>query len=232
MDNNKTARLAGFLYLVIIITGIFDLKVIPDRLIVNGNAVATYANIVRSETLFRLGIATGLVSNILWLLLPLVLYKLLRPVNQTYALLMVILAELIVPISFVNILNKFDVLTVIGNAGLIRTFGIEKLQAQVLLYLQFYDNGNQIAEIFWGLWLLPFGYLVYRSGFLPRILGMVLMLGCIGYLVDFVGDFFFKGYENTGISFYATLPAGLGELAICLWMLILGVKKINRPSSP
>ena len=224
ISSKKTARIAGLLYLVVVLTGIFHLLYVPSRLIVSGNASATVNNIIASETLFRLSILGGLICYTFFLLLPLVLYKLFKPVNKNYSLLMVILVIVSVPVSFINMLNKFAVLSLISKASYLQVFETGKLQAEVLLYLNFYNNGNQIASIFWGLWLLPFGYLVFKSGFLPKILGILLMVGCFSYLFDFLGDFLFPGYGQMKISTFVTLPGSIGEIGICLWLLIMGIK--------
>ena len=224
VSNKKTARIAGLVYLIVVLSGIFHLVYVPSRLIVRGNASATFNNIVSSETLFRLSIMGGLICYTFFLLLPLVLYKLLKPVNKTYSLLMVILVVVSIPISFINMLNKFAILSLISKADYLKVFEMDKLQAQVLLYLNFYNNGNQIASIFWGLWLFPFGYLVFKSGFLPKILGILLMVGCFSYLIDFIGDFLFPAYGQMGISTFVTLPGSIGEIGICLWLLIMGAK--------
>ncbi len=92
-----------------------------------------------------------------------------------------------------------------------------------MLSLDAYRNGLLVSEIFWGLWLLPFGYLVFKSGFLPRILGILLMMGCFGYLIDFFGSALFPGYAASILASYATLPASLGEIGTCLWLLIVGM---------
>lgn len=119
------------------------------------------------------------------LLLPIALYKLLKPVNEFYAKLMVLLAITSVPISFINIQNKFAVLSII-DVEKFKAFTNEQLQSQVMFYLKQYDNGILMVSVFWGLWLFPFGYLVYKSGFLPKILGVFLMVGCFGYLINFL----------------------------------------------
>ncbi len=141
---------------------------------------------------------------------------------------MVIFAVVSVPISFINLLNKFAVLTLVSKADYLKVFEADKLQAQVLLYLHFSNNGNQIAGIFWGLWLFPFGYLVFKSGFLPKILGILLMAGCFGYLIDFIVGFLFSNYSETGISTFMTLPGSIGEIGICLWLLIIGTKDSRK----
>lgn len=230
MDSKKKiARIAGVLYLIVVLSGIFHLMYVPSKLIESDNPSVTISNIIASETLFRLGILGGLICYTSFLLLPLVLYKLLGPVNKTLAVLMVTLAVVSVPISFVNMLNKFAVLTLLSKAKYLSVFEADKLQAQVLLFLDYYRNGNQIASIFWGLWLFPFGYLVFKSGFLPKILGIFLMAGCFGYIIDFMGSFLFSKYNETGISTLLTLPGSLGEIGICLWLLIIGIKDKRLP---
>ena len=225
MDSNKkTARIAGLLYLTVVLTGIFHLMYVPSRLIVWDNASVTFNNILESESLFRLGIVAGIVCYTTFLILPFVLYKLLHQVHKTIAIGMVILAVISVPISLINLLNKVNVLTLIGKAQYLQAIGTDELQAQVLLYLDFYNNGMKIASLFWGLWLLPFGYLVFKSGFLPKLLGIFLMAGCFGYLTNFIGGFLIPNYGDLGISRMISLPASIGEIGICLWLLIIGVR--------
>lgn len=223
-SNKKTARIAGLLYLVVVVTGIFNLAYVPGKLIVWDDATATFNNITNSETLFRLGMLSAIICYIFFLFLPLTLYKLLNTVNKNHALAMVILAVVSVPISLVNLLHKYEILNLISKADYLKIFGTEQLQAQVLLHLQAYNNGNQIASIFWGLWLFPFGYLVFKSGFLPKILGVLLIAGCFSYLIKFVGHFLLPGYDETAISGFITLPASIGEIGTCLWLLIMGAK--------
>jgi len=224
-SNKTTARIAGLLYLGIVLTGIFSLMYVPTKLIVFGNASLTYQNITSSEKLFRLGIISGLLCYTFFLFLPLVLYKLLNHVNRYYALLMVLLAVLSVPIFFLNIQNEFSILTLIRSGE--TDFGLTKQQVQsdVLFYYHQYNNGMRIVHIFSGLWLFPFGYLVFKSGMLPKILGILLMLGCLGYLINFTGNTLFEHYSELGISSYVSLPASIGEIGTCLWLLIMGAKE-------
>ena len=219
-----TARIAGFLYLMVVLTGIFSLMYVPSKLIVSDNASLTFNNIASSETLFRLGIVSGLACYTFFLFLLLALYKLLKPVNESYAKLMVLLAFVSVPMFFINVQNLFTVLSLVNGADYLNVLPAEQLHPQVLLYLDQYDNGMRIVHIFSGLWLFPFGYLVFKSGFLPRVLGILLMLGCFGYLINFLGHTLISDYSKTGISSYISLPASLGEIGTCLWLLIMGVK--------
>ncbi len=224
LSNKKLARIAGLFYLSVVITGIFSLAYVPSKLIVADNAILTYKSIASSETLFRFGIVTGLLCYTFFLFLPLVLYKLLKPVNENYARLMLLLAVLSVPIFFLNIQNEFTVLSLVHNTN--KHFGLsaEQVQSQVMLHLDQYKNGMRIVHIFSGLWLFPFGYLVFKSGFLPKILGILLMLGCFGYIINFVGHTLIHNYAKIGISSYISLPARFGEFGTCLWLLIIGAK--------
>ncbi|WP_080778412.1 DUF4386 domain-containing protein [Chryseobacterium phocaeense] len=221
---NKTARQAGFLYLIVVLTGLFSLMYVPSKLIVREDPALTFQQIFQSSQLFRLSIAGSMICYIAFTLLPLVLYRLLKDVNGAYAKLMVILALISIPISFLNLQNKFSVLTIVEGAGYLKAFNAEQLQAQVMFLLNSYNKGILIVQIFWGLWLLPFGYLVCKSGFLPRILGVFLMLGCVGYVLNVLGRTIIPDFSDYAISGYITLPASIGEIGMCLWLLIGGVK--------
>jgi hypothetical protein len=223
--NKDTARLAGFLYLIVVVTGIFSLAYVPSKLIVWNDAAKTVQQITASESLFRLSLVSSAICYIAFLLLPFVLYKLLNSVNEIAAKLMIVLSVVSVPISMLNLQNKYSVLTLLNGKNYLSVFSEQELQSQIMQLLENYDNGILILQIFWGLWLFPFGYLVYKSGFLPRILGALLMLGCCGYLISFVGNTMMQNYGDTFISGYARIPASLGEIGSCLWLLIRGVNE-------
>lgn len=137
---------------------------------------------------------------------------------------MVILAVVSVPISYLNIANYMDVISTIDNVDYSRLFTREQLDLEIMSLLASYDNGNKVVYIFWGLWLFPFGYLVYKSRFLPKFLGIMLMLGCFGYLMDFVGYFLFDGYGKTLFATIVGIPSSIGEIGICFWLLVVGIK--------
>ena len=221
----KTARLAGLYYLIVVLTGILSLAYIPSKIVVWDNPARTWQNITGHESLFRVGIVCGIVCYIFFLLLPLALYRLLRGINESAAKLMVLFAVVSAPISFINIQHKLTVLSLIENPSYLKAFSLDQLQSQVLFYLNQFENGNLMASIFWGLWLFPFGYLVYRSGLIPRIVGVLLMLGCFGYLTNSLGEIFIKDYTAMGMSSYISLPASIGEIGSCLWLLIFGIKE-------
>lgn len=223
--NKNTARLAGFIYLIVVITGIFSLAYVPSKLIVWGDAAKTFQQISTSETLFRMSLLSGAICYVAFLILPFVLYRLLNRVNEIAAKLMIILSVVSVPISMLNLQNKYAVLTLLNNADYLKIFSEQQIQSQTMFLLENYDKGILIVSIFWGLWLFPFGYLVYKSGFLPRIFGILLMLGCCGYLINFVGHTLMSDYSEFGVSKFAGIPAALGEIGTCLWLLIRSINE-------
>jgi Domain of unknown function (DUF4386) len=210
------ARLAGFLYLLVNLPAPFALIYLPSRLIVSGDAGATANNIMASESLFRLGIVSILLNSIANIFLVLALWQLLKVVNKNMASLMVIFSLVAVPIGMLSELNNLAVLLLLSGADYLKVFSGEQLQALAYLFLRLHTQGYNIALIFWGLWLFPMGYLVFKSGFLPRILGILLMIACFGYVIQSFAAFL--GY-NLSIIFYT----GWGELLLLMWLLIKGV---------
>jgi hypothetical protein len=223
----QTARLAGFIYLLVVIFGLISLMYIPGRLIRWDNAEVTLQQLKDHTTLFRFGILSNIICYTAFLLLPLVLYRLFKPVNATLSALMVLLAVVSVPLSFAHLQNKFAILTLLeaSTGGNLLQLS---LQEQVMFYLKQFENGNLVLQTFWGLWLFPFGYLIVRSGMVPKILGILLMLGCMGYLVNMTGNILFPFYSTWGISGFVRLPASLGEIGTCLWLLIAGAKPYKK----
>lgn len=228
MQTRKLARISGLLYLGVILTGLVSLMYVPNKLIVWNNASLTFQNITTNESLFRLGILSGLACYLFFLVLSLVLYKLLKPVNESFAKLMVLFVVLGVSIFFINVQNELTVLSLVTDPNYLKIFSTEQIQSQVLLYLNQYDSGMSIAHIFSGLWLFPFGYLVFKSGFLPKILGILLILGCFGYLINFIGFTLFKNYSELEIAKFVNLPASIGEIGTCLWLIIIGAKEKEK----
>ena len=211
------ARLAGFLYLLTVPLGVFNFLYIPSNLIVSGDAVTTAQNIMASESLFRLGIVGNLFTFIANIFLVLALYQLLKVVNKNMASLMVIFMLVAAPIAMLNELNQIAVLQLLSGADYLKVFSVEQLQAGAYLFLRLHAQGLNIAQIFWGLWFFPIGYLVFKSGFLPKILGILLMIGCFGYVIQSIAAFL-----GTNISLI--FLTSWGELLFLAWLLIKGVK--------
>jgi hypothetical protein len=218
----KTARIAGFWYLLMAITGPIGLLYVPSKLIVPGDAAATANNIMASESLFRIGIVSNLLCQLAFIFLVLALYRLLKGVNQQHASLMVALVLVAVPIAFLNMLNPLAALLLLNGAGFLTVFEPNQLHALVMIFLNLQEHGNIIAQIFWGLWLFPFGWLVIKSGFFPRILGVLLIIACFGYLAHSLTFLLFPHYEAI-VSSYATMSEAIGEFSMVLWLLIKGV---------
>jgi hypothetical protein len=215
------ARVAGLLYLSLLPFDVFGLLYVPSVLIVPGDAARTAGNILASESLFRLGIVSVLVGHILEILVPLALYRVLKPVNRDLALLMVILSLVATPIVMLNELNNFGILFLLGGAGSLKVLTADQIHVLVSLLLNLHASGLSIIGLFWGLWLFPMGYLVFTSGFLPRILGVLLIIGGFGYLIQSFTAFLFPNLEAA----IAMLPVltSWGELLFPLWLVIRGV---------
>ena len=221
MSIDSLARLSGFVYLLLILTGIYGLVYVPAVLFDWSSPTTTTSNILDNEMTFRLAVAAEIACYICFIFLPLLLYKLLRGVNQDAALLMVILALLSIPLAFAQVTKHLDVLLLVKEPAYLKALTTDVVQATMMLKLASFNNGILVSYIFSGLWLLPFGYLVYHSGFLPRILGILLMLACFGYLIEFVGKFIFSLSQ---IPWYISIPSSLGEFGICLWLLMFGAR--------
>ena len=229
MDSVKQkARRAGLLYLLMGITAPIGLMVVPGRLIVVGNAAATADRIRDAEWLLRLGIATELFHQALAIFLVLALYRLFKEVDERLSVLTVILGALVsVPIMFVNVLNQVAALTLVSGAPFLAPFDGRQLDALAYLFLRLHSRGIDIASIFWGLWLFPFGALVIRSGFIPRVLGVLMMIAGVGYLAAAFTTLVLPQFERFVNRF--ALIMEMGELPIMVWLLIWGARE--RPAS-
>jgi hypothetical protein len=217
----SVARMAGLIYLVLIISGIFGLVYMPATLIDWSNPLATVTQIKAQEMFFRLGVVADVICFVCFIFLPLVLYKLLAWVNREAAILMVVLALISIPLTLVNLVKLIDVLTLLSGHTYLAAIDGAQLHAQVMYLLVSFNNNTLIANIFWGAWLFPFGYLVVMSGILPRVLGGLLILGGLGYLAEFIMKFIFS---QESVPFWIGLPGTLGEFGICLWLLIMGAR--------
>ena len=221
-SNQKTARIAGILYLLMAVFSAFSLVYVDSKFYVPGNAAATASNIQTSEWLFRLGFVSNLVGQIIFLFLVHYLYKLLNSVDKDNARLMVILVIASVPVTMLNQLSQFASVLLLNEAEHVSAFNSIQLQAISMVFYDLHKMGIYIAEIFWGLWLLPFGILVFKSGFFPKWLGVLLVLGGIGYLIECLVQFLFPEYKTIGHA--AVAISGLAEFAFIFWLFIKGVK--------
>jgi hypothetical protein len=221
MSKQQLARVAGVIYLVLAVCAGFSELFVRSSVTVAGDAAATADNIRASATLFRIAFVTDVVNVACFILLALALYVLLAPVNQRIASTFVIFSAIAVAIMGVNMLNHAGALAVATDPTYATALGAGSADALALLFLDLHGHGYLIAQIFFGGWLLPLGYLVYKSGYFPRVLGIMLMIGCFGYLADLVATYLSPGFESS-LSPYLLLPAALAEISVLLWLLVKG----------
>ena len=226
----KQARTAGVLYFLVLLIAPIGLVYVPGKLYVRENATATADHIRNSELLLRIGISSELIHEVLWVFVVLALYRLLKPVNENQARQMLILGALVsVPIVFLNVLNEIAAMLLVSGAEFLAVFNREQLDALALLFYRLHGQGLNVVSIFWGLWLFPFGTLVIRSGFIPPLLGLLLILAGTGYVASSFTTLLLPGFEGTVDRIAAILE--YGELPIILYLLIWGAKPPRGPMS-
>jgi len=214
----KIARIAGILYLAIAILAPLGDMVFRADLIVPGDVAATASNIMASEGQYRLGFVSDLITQTVHVFLALFLFKLLKPVNKNHAVLLAVLGLVSVPITMLNELNQIVPLLLLNGAETLTGFTAGQLQTLATLFLDLRVQGVSISYIFWGLWLFPMGYLIFKSGYIPKILGVLMIIAGLGYLIEFVLFFLFPQLDASIIMF-----TFWGEVLLPLWLLIKGV---------
>jgi hypothetical protein len=226
----KQSRIAALLYIVNALPAPFALLYVPSVLIVRGDAAATASNIRDSEALLRLGMAGELFSATVVIFAMFAFYHLFKAVSQRHAMAMMILMLISVPISYLNVLNDLAALTLArGPAFLSAVFDKAQLDALVLFFLRLHNQGFILAQIFWGLWLFPFGIAVMRSGFIPRFVGIATIIAGCGYVISSLVSLFLPASAQ-GIGNLAMI-LGAGELAF-FWLLIWGAKDQSQKERP
>ncbi|HSU88708.1 MAG TPA: DUF4386 domain-containing protein [Terriglobia bacterium] len=225
----KAARIAGFVYLAMILVAPFSLLYVPGKLIVRDNATATAENILAHETLFRLSIFGDLIGHVIFICLGIALYRLLSNVNKTWAALMVGFVLVSAAVGFLDTLNNIAAVIFFRGAEFLSVFDQAQREALGMFFIKLHNQGIFMDEIFWGVWLFPFGWLVYRSGFLPRLIGLWLILACFGW-VSLSGIAIFSPvyYEA---AFKWLQPVFFAEMAFMLWVLIRGANVKALPAA-
>jgi hypothetical protein len=219
----KDARFAGLFYMLMVITGPFVVIYVPGRLFVPGNTAETAANIFANQALFRAFIFVGLFSEMFFIATVLALFRLLKDVGRELATIMVILVLVEAPLAFWGVANQIATLSLLQNSDLLAAFDQAQRNVLATLMITIEGQGSSVSELFWGLWLLPLALLVYRSGFLPRFLGVLLFLNGLAYVASsFTG---ILAPEHAGIVSTITFPILMGEVIFALWLLILGARK-------
>lgn len=219
----KQARTAGLLYFLVLIIAPIGLMYVPGRLYVRGDAAATADRIRACGSLLRIGISSELVHEVIWVFVVLALYRLFKPISETYARQMLILGALVsVPIVFINVLNEIAALMLVSGANFLAVFERRQLDALAFLFFRLHGQGLNVASIFWGAWLLPFGMLVIKSGFIPRLLGFLLIIAGVGYLASSFTTLLLPTYESLVDRIAGVLE--FGELPVIFWLLIWGAR--------
>jgi hypothetical protein len=221
-STQKTARVAGLLYLLVVITGMFSLLYAPTRLFVQGNSAATAHSILANQSFFRWYVLVEIVSELLFVSVALVLYQLLKKVNPVQAAIMVLLVLIPAPIAFQSVANQVSTLAFVRGAEFLSTLDKPQRDAVAMLLFNADNAGILVWVMFWGLWLLPLGMLVFRSGFLPRFLGIWLIVNGIAYVIISLIRLFSPQYAD--LASRISLPALLGEVAFTFWLLLVGAR--------
>jgi hypothetical protein len=221
-DPKKTARLAGLMYLGVIVFGILA-QIIYMSFIAPDDATKTVNNIMDNESLFRASNVIWLISEAFLLLLGLTLYVVLRRVNKNLALLMVLFVAIGVAIESINTLNRFAALELLSGADYLAVYSAEQLNANVMFHLDLWEAGYSIAAIMsFGPWLIPAGYLIYKSGYFPKILGILAMIAGLGIFIEGLQSLILPDLEV--ISLPGALLAVIGEFSVCGWLMVKGAK--------
>lgn len=223
----RTGRIAGALYLLSAVAAGMPLIYVSRKLLVPDDAAKTAANILASEASFRACIVSELIGAITFIFVVGALYLLLREVNKMQASLIVAFVLISVPITFLNVLNEVAALRLLHGDSFLGVVNGAQRDALALLVLNLHGDGASVANIFWGLWLFPFGALVIRSGFIPRILGVLLILNGIALVMVSLTALMLPTHLES-LSRYAVIPE-LGELGMMGWLLIKDVRPLNLP---
>jgi hypothetical protein len=223
LSRKKTAHLAGIYYLVLVISSFYGVMYVPSKIMVKGDAATTMNNLLAHEFLFRTGIFSQLFSSVTFIFLALTLYRLLKTVNESQAKLMVAFVLVQIPVVFLG--EAFNVSAMMVAKGeIMQSLDVSQRQEMTILFLKTYDYGIMLLETFWGLWLIPFGVLCYQSSFIPRLLGILLILGGVAYIVEVFAFLLFPETKAT-ISKGTIIFYSIAEIGTVLWLLIKGVNE-------
>jgi len=224
-ETRKNARIAGLLYLLMVFGGVFTLMYVPGILGAKGTAAETAENILAHQSLVRIDLATSFLTSVLFVCVALVLYRLLKNINPHYAALMAILVIIQTPQMFVSQLLEYGSLQLASGAGILSMIDAPQRDALVVLCQHMNSSCSTLSAWLWGLWLFPLGWLIFHSGFLPRFLGVWLIINGFAYVAQFIIGIFLPDFLNTFLTF--AFPAMLGEAVLTVWLLFLGFRPLQ-----
>jgi len=230
ITQRQAALIAGIAYLMVFIVATLAGAFALDRLIVQGDANTTYHNIMANQSLFRLGLAGFLVVIVFDTIAAWGLYVFLRPVNKSISLTAAWFRLLFVAIFAVNLINHFSILPLVSPADYLKSFGIESLQAQMMQLINAQQTGVHISFMFFGIHILLIGYLIVKSDFIPRMLGIMLLVAAVGYQIDSFAFFLSADYANSKVGFIVAvaIPAITSEFSLTIWLLYKGLKRTEK----
>ena len=209
-------RWAGVVYLFLIATGIFSLAYAPGQYFVRGDAAATFAKLEANLLLFKSAIVAEMACYASFVVLVGLLHRVFRPWSETSALVMLSFVLVSVPISFVAIGEKIAILDLVAQGA--------AQSGAIMSHLSRYSDILRPAEMFWGLWLLPYGLLVLKSRAIPRLFGVALILGCCSYVAGAIVPMFWDGYSTGPIGKFAGIPGSFGEIGGAIWLAVFGAR--------
>jgi hypothetical protein len=221
VSQRTVARMAGLLYLIYIVTTACS-SFLQNKPIAGDDAATTARNIMASVGLFRVGFTTELIATLFFLLTAWALYVLLKPVNKNLALLFLLVNLVGVAVESILTLIHFAALLLLSGDDYLKAFKPDQLQALAMFFLDLGGSGNMVTVLFFGIWLFPLGYLVMKSGFVPRILGILLVLDGLCLMICFFQLCLFPGHEKMTYPLYPVMF--VAEFGLGLWLLIKGVK--------
>lgn len=221
MSLRNTARLAGFLYLILAVTGFYVFMFVQPKLISGTDAAATARSMLANEFLFRMSKAAGVVTSFLFVIIVLLLYRLLKQVNQHQAKLMVALVIVALPVAFTGDALEVTALNIF-KGNILKSVPPEQAQDMGMTMIKISQYAAQMLTVYWGLWLMPLGWLVYKSGFIPRIFGVLLIINGLGYIIHCFTFILFPEQLKTVLKFIFPTYF-IGEIPFILWLLIKGV---------
>lgn len=230
MNLKKTARLAGLFWLLVAITSGFSFGYVRPGIIVAGDAAATATNIMANGSLFRAAIASYILGQIFSLFFGLTIFRLFRDVNKTWT--NVALASMLVSVSVavINTVNNVAALLILSKADYLNAFGQEQLNAMMMIFLRLNNAGLGFSELFLGFSLASFGWLIVQTGFIPRILGILLIIGCLAFAVNTFTKLLIPQFYPAMFTQLAMFANALGGIPTILWLLIKGVKEQQQIS--
>lgn len=222
-SSKKIARFAGLIFLILVVSGVFAEFFVRQKLYVLDDPIATTQNIIENQWLFRVGFVSDLVMSTMFFVYGYVLFLIFKPVNKNVSLFLLLCAVISVAMFCQNSLNQFSALELLINTDYSGAFKPEQLQVLSMFFQNIHTKGYAVNQIFYGLYLLPLGYMIIKSGLVPKIIGIFLVLGFVGDMIEVFVYFLFPNAESVLLS-NITLPADIGEFSLCLWFLIKGVR--------